>query len=55
MIPKVAANSEQPKLYVRDRLQSLCVECCGSFRILCRVFKELQNYLLDEDNWKVVP
>ena len=57
MIPKVAASE------MGDSLNPLCVIACerciegvvGLSRINHSLSKELQSYLLDEDNWKVVP
>ena len=46
---------EEPKKYVRDRLQSLCILGCGTYGIICRLYKELQNYLLAKYNWEVEP
>ena len=57
MIPKVAASE------MGDSLNPLCVIACerciegvvGLSRVNHSLLKELQSYLLDEDNWKVVP
>ena len=57
MIPKVAASEMGDSLNLLHVIDcNRCVKgVVGLFRVICRLFKKLQNFLLDEFSWKAGP
>ena len=57
MIPKVAASEMGGSLNLLHVIDcNRCVKgVVGFFRIICRLFKKLQNLLLVELSWKAQP